>query len=216
MYMWVPGEYEGFTRGYFIWLLHPSVKQMRIRGISVRVPPLLFAVTVFFAAMCAMMYGSSQNPMYVYLAVPLCIILIGVPLGMNYLTEKQILEQIPAMKTRAKFVRARQVSSAMTGVPVILEGKVLKVTGLLMNKPSYLLMDGTGQIVIRRFALPDPLIGVGAQVEVLGTVMHKLTNSDAVYVSAVTIRPIRHLRSEEEKAEEEAPKKETVRIKKLP
>ena len=50
----------------------------------------------------------------------------------------------------------------MRGSIVIIEGKVLKITGLMMNKPSYLIQDPTGQVVAKRFALPDPLVGVGA------------------------------------------------------
>ena len=151
---------------------------MRIRGITVRVPPLLFAVTVFFAAVCAMMFGSTKDLAYLYFGAPLCVVLICVPLAMNYLTEKQLAEQLPAMRVRAKFSRARQISPAMVGTPVIVEGKILKVTGLLMGKPAYLLSDSTGQIVVRRFALPDPLVGVGAAVEVVGTVARKITNGD--------------------------------------
>lgn len=163
---------------------------MRIRGITVRVPPLLFAVTVFFAAVCAMMYGSTRDPSYVYLGAPLCVVLICVPLAMNYMTEKQLAEQLPAMRVHAKFFRSRQISPAMVGTPVIVEGKILKATGLLMRKPAYLLSDATGQIVVRRFVLPDSLVGVGAAVEVVGTVARRITNGDVVYVNAVSIKPV--------------------------
>ena len=187
---------------------------MRIRGITVRVPPLLFAVTVFFAAVCAMMFGSTKDLAYLYFGAPLCVVLICVPLAMNYLTEKQLAEQLPAMRVRAKFSRARQISPAMVGTPVIVEGKILKVTGLLMGKPAYLLADSTGQIVVRRFALPDPLVGVGAAVEVVGTVARKITNGDAV---AVSIKPIRKFREEGSKESGEKPSAgdEKIHIKRL-
>ena len=187
---------------------------MRIRGITVRVPPLLFAVTVFFAAVCAMMFGSTKDLAYLYFGAPLCVVLICVPLAMNYLTEKQLAEQLPAMRVRAKFSRARQISPAMVGTPVIVEGKILKVTGLLMGKPAYLLSDSTGQIVVRRFALPDPLVGV---VEVVGTVARKITNGDAVYVNAVSIKPIRKFREEGSKESGEKPSAgdEKIHIKRL-
>lgn len=190
---------------------------MRIRGITVRVPPLLFAITVFFAAVCAMMYGSTNDLSYLYVGAPLCVVLIGVPLAMNYLTEKQFAHQLPALRTRAKFSRARQISPAMTGTPVILEGKILKVTGLLLAKPAYLIADPTGQIVVRRFALPDPLVGVGATVEVVGTVARKITNGDAVYVNAISIQAIRQLRADapaESRTKQDAPE-EKIHIKKI-
>ena len=86
---------------------------MRIRGITVRVPPLLFAVTVFFAAVCAMMFGSTKDLAYLYFGAPLCVVLICVPLAMNYMTEKQLAEQLPAMRVRAKFSRARQIARSL-------------------------------------------------------------------------------------------------------
>lgn len=190
---------------------------MRIRGITVRVPPLLFAVTVFFAAVCAMMFGSTKDLAYLYFGAPLCVVLICVPLAMNYLTEKQLAEQLPAMRVRAKFSRARQISPAMVGTPVIVEGKILKVTGLLMGKPAYLLSDPTGQVTVRRFALPDPLVGVGAAVEVVGTVARKITNGDAVYVNAVSIKPIKKFREDGSKESGEKPSAgdEKIHIKRL-
>ena len=57
-----------------------------------------------------------------------------------------------------------------------------------MRKPAYLLSDATGQIVVRRFALPDPLVGAGAAVAVVGTVARRITNGDVVYVNAVSIK----------------------------
>ncbi len=191
---------------------HQLIVQMKIKGITIRLPPLLLAITVFFAAVCAMSFGETKNMLYIYLGVPLCIILIGVPLYLMYLNEKQVLRDAPVLRKSAKFVRARQVTPAMKGTPVILEGKVLKVTGLYLNKPAYLIQDGTGQIVVRRFALPDPLVGVGANVEVLGRVFGKMTNAGAVYINALTIRPVARFRADEE---EDKPGQEKIHIKKL-
>ena len=94
----------------------------------------------------------------------------------------------------------------MVGTPVIVEGKILKVTGLLMGKPAYLLSDSTGQIVVRRFALPDPLVGVGAAVEVVGTVAR-----------TVSIKPIRKFREDGSKESGEKPSAgdEKIHIKRL-
>ncbi|WP_338095469.1 hypothetical protein [Methanorbis rubei] len=189
---------------------------MKIRGITVRVPPLLFAVTVFFAAMCAMMYGSTKDWAYIYVGAPLCVLLICMPLAMNYLTEKQVLEQLPGLKARAKFTRARQISPAMLGTPVIVEGKILKVSGILMGKPVYLISDPTGQIIVRRFAHPDPLVGVGAVVEIIGTIARKISDANAIYVNAVSIRPIKQLRADSaETTQVSTESQEKIHIKKL-
>ncbi|MDO5845513.1 MAG: hypothetical protein Q4Q04_01175 [Methanocorpusculum sp.] len=189
--------------------------QMKIKGITLRLPPLLLAATVFFAAVCAMSFGQTKDLIYISIGIPLCIILIGVPLFLAYLNEKQAASEAPGLRKMAKFVRARQVTASMKGTPVILEGKILKVTGLYMNKPAYLIQDGTGQIVVRRFALPDPLVGIGANVEVLGRVFGKVTDARSVYINASTIRPIAKLRPDEaEEPAEHEPEK--IHIKKLP
>ena len=185
---------------------------MKIKGITIRVPPLLLAATIFFAAMCAMTFGSTNDPIYVYLCVPLCVILIGLPLWLTYTSEKQILLDTPKYHSHAKLVRARQLSSSMKGNIVIVEGKILKVTGLMMSKPAYLIQDPTGQVVVKRFAFPDPLVGVGANVEVLGRVYSKMTNADSLYINAMTIKPISTFREVEEEVK---PEPEKIKIKKL-
>ena len=62
-------------------------------------------------------------------------------------------------------------------------------SGLQMNKPTYIIKDASGQIVVRRFALPERLFGVGAHVEVLGTVYGKIGNERSVFINALTIIP---------------------------
>ncbi|HJJ42881.1 MAG TPA: hypothetical protein O0X69_01230 [Methanocorpusculum sp.] len=185
---------------------------MKIKGITVRPPPILLAATVFFAVMCAMTYGSTKDLIYIYLGLPLCVLLIGLPLWISYTNEKQILRDAPKYHSQAKLIRARQLSPAMRGNIVLVEGKVLKVTGLMMNKPSYLIQDTTGQVVVKRFALPDPLVGVGADVEILGRVFSKVTNADSLYINALTIKPISTFR---EVSEDLQPEPEKIRIKKL-
>ncbi len=185
---------------------------MKIKGITVRLPPLLLAATIFFAVMCAMTYGSSKDLIYIYIGLPLCALLIGLPLWLSYMNEKLILREAPQYRSHAKLVRARQLSPAMRGSVVLIEGKVLKVTGLMMNKPSYLIQDTSGQVVVKRFALPDPLVGVGANVEVLGRVFGKATNAGSLYINALTIKPISTFREVGEDVQSEP---EKIRIKKL-
>ena len=58
-----------------------------------------------------------------------------------------------------------------------------------MNTPTYIIKDASGQIVVRRFALPERLFGIGAHVEVLGTVYGKIGNERSVFINALTITP---------------------------
>lgn len=174
-------------------------------------PPLLLAATIFFAVMCAMTFGSTRDLIYIYIGLPMCALLIGLPLWIAYANEKQILRDASQYHSQAKFVRARQLSPAMRGSVVLMEGKVLKVTGLMMNKPSYLIQDPTGQVVVKRFALPDPLIGVGADVEILGRVFGKAVNAQSLYINALTIKPVANLRQ----TDDEGQGQEKIHIKKL-
>lgn len=183
---------------------------MKIKGITVRVPPALLGVIVLFAALCAFCLGSTKNPLYLYLGIPLIILLIVMPILLTYSSEKQVLRNIDSARSVAKYVRARQVTAAMRGTTVILEGKIVKVSGLYMNKPVYIVQDATGIIVVKRFALPDPLVGPGAVVEVLGRVFGRAKGS--VFINALTIKPIRKIR-ETVDAEEPAEPEQQIHIK---
>jgi len=183
---------------------------MKIKGITVRVPPALLGVIVLFAAICAFCLGSTKNPLYIYLGIPLIILLIVMPLLLAYSSEKQVLRNIDAARSVAKYVRARQVTATMRGATVILEGKIIKVSGLYMNKPIYLIQDSTGMIVVKRFALPTPLVGPGAIVEVLGRVYGRAKGP--MFINAMTIKPIQKIHDTTE-TEAEPATKEQIHIK---
>ncbi len=182
---------------------------MKIKGITLRIPPFLLGVIVIFAAICAVCLGGTHDPMYIYLGVPMIIYLIVLPLVLAYSCEKQVLRNIDIARSVAKYARARQITAAMRGSTVIIEGKILRVSGHAMNKPVYVIADGSGQIVVKRFALPDPLVGPGAHVEVLGRVFGR--NNGAVFINALTIKPISKYHETAEP--EEAPaEKEPIHI----
>ena len=107
---------------------------MIIKGITVRIPPLLLGVTVLFAIVCAMSFAESNEWIYVWMGVPLCIILIFFPLLLMYSNEKQVLKNKDAVRAAAHRVKAHQVTSSMRGVPVILEGEVVKISPLTYFK----------------------------------------------------------------------------------
>lgn len=163
---------------------------MKFKGITLRFPPLLLGATVLFAMVCGISFADSKNPIYIFIGVPMCLLLILFPLFMMYSNEKQARKNSEAMRAAAKHVHARQVTSSMRGVPVLFEGEIVKVTGLMMNKPTYIIKDSTGQMVVRRFALPERLVGVGAYVEVLGVVHGKVGNERSVFINSLTILPV--------------------------
>lgn len=165
---------------------------MKVNGITLRIPPLLLGVTIFFAAVCAMSYGADHNILYIAVGLPLCAVLICVPMVMVYSSEKKARSEIAGLRSAAKPARARQISAAMRGVPVVVSGKVVKIGGLMMNKPIYIVEDSSGQVAVRRFALPEVLIGVGAEVEAVGRVCTQMGNPKAVYVNAAEIKPVHH------------------------
>ena len=184
---------------------------MKIKGITLRVPPALVGVIILFAAICAFCLGSTHNPLYIYLGIPLILLLLILPLVLTYSSEKQVLRNIDAARAVAKYVRARQVTAAMRGTTVMLEGKILRVSGLYMNKPVFLIQDATGTIVVKRFALPDPLVGPGAIVEVIGRVYGRAKGS--VFINALTVRPIRKIRETAESESADHAVTEPIHIK---
>ncbi|HJJ47646.1 MAG TPA: hypothetical protein O0X39_01455 [Methanocorpusculum sp.] len=171
---------------------------MKIKGITLRIPPLLLGVVVFFIAVCAMSFGAEKNILYIAVGLPLAAVLICVPLYMVYSSEKKTRNELPGLRAVAKPARARQITPAMRGMPVIVSGKVVKISGLMMNKPTYIIEDSTGRIAVRRFALPELLIGLGAEVEAIGRVYGTIANQQAIYVNAAEIVPVHHEEAEEE------------------
>ncbi|HJJ32482.1 MAG TPA: hypothetical protein O0X25_02535 [Methanocorpusculum sp.] len=186
---------------------------MKIKGIILRYPPVFLAIVVLFAGICAFSFGATKDMLYVFVGVPIVILLIVLPLFMAYFNEKQVRDREPGARAAAKFVRARQVTAAMGGKAVILEGKIVKVGGIYMNRPVYVLQDASGQIVVKRFAMPQRLVGIGAVVEVLGYVYGRMTNRQSVYVNALSIRPIAKLRSDTEAEDGEGKPEEKIYIK---
>jgi len=178
---------------------------MKVKGIILRLPPVFLFLVVLFAAICALSFGASKDFIYIYIGVPVVIIMILFPLFLAYFNEKQVKLREPTARAAAKFVRARQVTAAMGGMAVIVEGKIVKVSGIYLNRPVYLIQDNTGYIVVKRFAMPQRLVGVGAVVEVVGYVYGKMANRQSVYINALTITPIRKLREDE--PVEETPEK---------
>ena len=173
---------------------------MKIKGITVRIPPIILGVSVFFLSVCAFSFGAEGNPLYL-LGLPLCALIIIFPLYMGYRNEKIVLRDAPHFRKNANHVRARQITSSMKGMPVIFEGKIVKVGGLMMNKPTYIIDDGGWQIAVKRFALPDPLVGVGADVEVLGTVYSKVSDEKSVFVNCAEIKPVHKEHTEADESE---------------
>ncbi|MCQ2377267.1 MAG: hypothetical protein MJ006_04620 [Methanocorpusculum sp.] len=173
--------------------------------------PVLLGVVVLFAAVCAFSFGSTHNMAYVFFGVPLVILLIVMPLVLVYTSEKQILKNLPQERAAARFVKARHITPAMRGTVVIIEGKITRVSGIYMNKPVYVIEDSTGSIVAKRVALPERLVGVGANVEVLGRVFAK--NNGTFWINAETITPIAKFRETVPAGEEQKPEPEKIHIK---
>lgn len=187
---------------------------MKVKGIVLRYPPALLIIIVVFAFICALSFGSTKDLIYIYIGVPVVILMILLPLFLAYYNEKQVRAREPSVRAAATFLHARQVTANMGGKPVIVEGVIRKVSGVYLNRPAYLLQDKSGYVVVKRFSMPQRLVGVGAVVEVLGYVYGRMSNRQSVYVNALTITPIRKLR-DEEPAEETTAKepKEKVYIK---
>lgn len=175
-------------------------------------PPFLLGAILLFATLCAFCFGSTHNMMYVFLSVPMIIILIVLPLLLTYFTEKQIRKNIMPARCIANHMRIRQITAAMRGKTVIVEGKILKVSGQFMNKPTFIIEDSTGKIAVKRFVLPEILSKPGDTVEVLGRIYGKANG--IVFINALTIEPISDLH--EIKEDEDKPlihKKEPIHIK---
>lgn len=163
---------------------------MKIGNIPVRVSIVAIAVVVIFAIFLLIEVLYSGSAGILIFGIPALLMLLIIPVALNYMSQKEYLEMIPAYEIRAKTVRARMVNPTMEGQVVRLEGVVERVYFQFLNRPQFLVADRTGEISVKMFTSPAEEIRKGDIVEVLGKVMKRYILGGDVTINAVSIRKI--------------------------
>ncbi|NYT07694.1 MAG: nucleotide-binding protein [Methanomicrobiales archaeon] len=163
---------------------------MKIKNTEVRISIIAMAVVVFFAILLSISYFLIRDPVIITMGIPTLILLIVLPLGLNYLSQKQYADVRPQYEREARTVRVRLINLSMVGQPVRIEGVVEKVYLQFLNRPQYLVADRSGEISVKMFTQPEERVKVGDVVEVLGMVIKRYVVSGDAVINGVSIRKI--------------------------
>jgi len=126
-----------------------------------------------------------------YWAVPAVIMLLFIPMALNYMSQKQYASLVPMYEAEAKNTRIREINLNRLGEPVRIKGVVERAYFQFLNRPQYLVADRTGEISVKMFTSPAEDVQKGDVVEVLGTVVKRYILTGDAVVNCVSIRKVK-------------------------
>lgn len=163
---------------------------MRIGKINLRVSIITLAVVAIFSLFLFYAFYISGDIRLLLWGIPTLVLLFVIPLGLNYMSQKEYADIRPQYEREARPVRIRMINLGMVGEPVRIEGVVEKAHFQFLNRPQFIVADRSGEISVKMFTQPEEKIKVGDVVEVLGMVIKRyIAGGDAV-VDGVSIRKI--------------------------
>lgn len=163
---------------------------MQIGDIKVRTTTIVLAVFLFFMGLIAVYVLTTRNYSALIWSVPAAIMLLIIPMALNYMSQKQYASLVPVYEAEAKTVRARAINLNMLGQAVRVKGVVERVYFQFLNRPQYLVSDRTGEISVKMFTSPAEDVQKGDVVEVLGIVVKRYILTGDAVINCVSIRKI--------------------------
>jgi hypothetical protein len=163
---------------------------MQIGNIKVRVSAVVLAVFLFFVVLMAAYVLTTGDVYLLTWGVPVAVMLVLIPLALNYMSQSQYASLVPLYEAEAKDARIREINLNRLGEPVRIKGVVERVYFQFLNRPQYLVADRTGEISVKMFTSPAEKVQKGDVVEVLGTVVKRYILSGDAVVNCVSIRKV--------------------------
>jgi hypothetical protein len=163
---------------------------MKIGNIDVRISLIALAVVGLFAILLFTAYISSGNTTLLLWGIPVVVLLLVIPMALNYMSQKQYMELVPVYEKEARPVRIKMINKNMIGQIVRIEGVLERTYFQFLNRPQFLVGDRTGEISVKMFTSPQEDVKVNDVVEVLGTVIQRYVFTGDPVVNCVSIRKI--------------------------
>ncbi|HVP94740.1 MAG TPA: nucleotide-binding protein, partial [Methanoregulaceae archaeon] len=95
---------------------------MRIGTIDVRISIIAIAVAVVFLILLLIAYLTSGQITLIVWGIPVVILLILIPMGLNYMSQYQYIGLIPEYERMARPVRVKMINESLLNQVVRLEG----------------------------------------------------------------------------------------------
>lgn len=161
---------------------------MKIKGTNVRVS-IINLLVVGFLTIFLVVYAvfTGEYSFFVW-GLLLVLLMLLIPLGLNYMSGTQYAGLEPVYEAEAKNVRIRTITPSSIGNVVRIEGIVERVLFKFLNRPQYVVADKTGDLSVKMFISPGENIEVGDYVEVYGQVIKRYMVVGDPVVNAVIIR----------------------------
>ncbi|MCT8338217.1 nucleotide-binding protein [Methanoculleus sp. Afa-1] len=155
-----------------------------------RVTAVTVAVFLFFIVLIAVYVLTVGDVYALYWAVPAVIMLLLIPMALNYMSQSQYASLVPMYEAEAKNTRIREINLNKLGEPVRITGVVERVYFQFLNRPQYLVADRTGEISVKMFTSPAENVQKGDVVEVLGVIVKRYIMTGDAVVNCVSIRKV--------------------------
>ena len=173
---------------------------MKIGNINVKISVISMTVFIIFTIILIISYLLTNQISLLYWGIPTVILLLLIPIGLNYMSQSTYADILPTYEQEAKQVRIKSINENMLGTPVRIQGVVERVYFRYLNRPQYLVADKSGEISVKMFTSPREDVRENDIVEVLGTVMKRYIVTGAPIINCVSIRKISKKAEEKKKS----------------
>jgi len=163
---------------------------MKIGTINLRISIIAVAVVAFFTIFLAYAFYVSRDTRILLWGIPTLVLLLVIPLGLNYMSQKEYADIRPQYEREARPIRIKLISMNMLGDPVRIEGVIESIRFQIFNRPQYMVADRSGEISVKMYTQPEERVNVGDVVEVLGMVTKRYIVSGDAVINGVSIRKI--------------------------
>jgi hypothetical protein len=164
---------------------------MKIGKINVKVSAVQWAVVITLTLILLVYSFFSGDFGILYWGLPMLLLLLIIPLALNYMSQAQYANLIPVYEKEARKVGIKAINLGMVGEPVRVEGVVERVHFKYLNRPQFLVADKTGEVSVKMFTQPQEDIRKGDIVEVLGIVIKRYMVTGDAAINCVSIRKIK-------------------------
>ncbi len=163
---------------------------MKIGNIEVKISILAIAVFVLFTIIIIITVVYTGDRSLLYWGIPTLVLLLIIPLALNYMSQREYAELEPVYRSQAKNIRIVMINENMVGQIVRVEAVVERVYFQFLNRPQYMVADRSGEISVKMFTSPHETIKKGDVVEVLGMIIHRYGVGGDPVINCVSITKI--------------------------
>ena len=164
---------------------------MEIKGTRVQLSIIHIAMFVAFTLFLSLYVVLSGDYRTLLWGIPVLIMLLVIPIVLNYMSRQEYDQLIPSYEAEAKLTRISSIKPADIGKIVKIEGVVERALFKSLNRPQYMVADKSGEISVKMFTSPSEDLRKDDVVEVLGQVIKRYIVVGDPVVNAVSIRKIR-------------------------